>query len=225
MGDEQMLTRILRFSLFTIIATGCAGAAAAPATWTDWTGAGTSVVSGTLDVGGTPVTVTYSGPYSGAQTTCGTNYWTHPETYQSSVVDNAPPGCDIIQLSGGGEKTITFSESVQDPLIALVSWNGNVVDFGVPIEILSYGQGYWGNGTPILNSGGTGFTGSGEVHGTIRLPGYYTQISFTDTSEGWHGFTVGVLGLGDENQVPEPPTLLLVMLFLIGLGSMRRFKS
>lgn len=200
-----------------------APAVAAPAFWTDWTTQAPSQVTGTLQVGSDSVGVTFSGVYSFAQTAGGTNYWNPASPYISSTVDNAPPASDIIALNTGGTGTITFSAPVKDPLIALVSWNGNVVDFGVPIEILSFGQGFWGNGTPVLNADGDGFTGVGEVHGVIRLPGTYSSISFTHTSEFWHGFTVGVLGLGDDDQtVPEPVSLGLVGLGLAGLAAMRR---
>ncbi len=193
--------------------------------WTDWTSVTTGApgVLGTLDPGSGAINVAFSGAYSFAQTSGGVNYWNPTAPYISAVVDNAPPASDIIALDTGGTVNITFSEAVLDPLIALVSWNGNTVDFGVPIEILSFGQGFWGNGTPILNVDEDGFFGSGEVHGVIRLPGTYSAISFTHTSEGWHGFTVGVVGAGEQPPtVPEPSTMLLLGLGLLAVAGVGR---
>jgi len=129
-------SRISRGLLFA------AGAQAAPAFWTDWTSttAGAPQVLGTLNVSGTPVGVTFTGAYSFAQTSGGTNYWLPSGPYVSPTVDNPPPDSDIVALNTGGTATIAFSAPVSNPLIGLVSWNGNTVDFGVPIEILSFAR-------------------------------------------------------------------------------------
>jgi len=164
----------------------------------------------------------FTGDYSFAQINGnGFNYWNNPSTpYISATVPNAPPNSDIIALNNGGSKTITFSQAVENPVIGLVSWNGNTVDFGVPIKILSYGTGYWGYGIPELNGTGTGFYGNGEVHGVIELPGSFTSITFTDTSENWHGLTVGAA------PVPIPGALLLFGPGLAGIAAIRRrFKK
>jgi PEP-CTERM motif len=222
-----------RTLLATLLSLCSAVTFAAPVFWTDWTTATTATpgVLGALTTLTDTVNVTYSGPYSFAQTSGGTNYYNPSAPYLSPTVDNAPPASDIIALNVGGLKTITFSKAVKDPFIALVSWNANAVDFGVPIDIISFGTGFWGNGTPILNAGGTGFFGSGEVHGVIRLPGSYTSISFTDTSENWHGFTIGVAGVSVDGgtdgggTVPEPTTLLLLSLGLLGIAQSARRNS
>jgi hypothetical protein len=212
-------------SVATTLAFTAGAANAATASWTDWTSSTTTppAVLGTLDVGGTAVDVTFSGAYSFAQTVGGTNYWSPAAPYIGAAVDNAPPAADIIALNSAGTATITFSQAVVNPLIALVSWNGNTVDFGVPINVLSYGAGYWGNGTPVLNATGTGFFGSGEVHGVIELPGTYTSISFTHTSENWHGLTVGVLGVAPA--VPEPSTYALLGMGLLAIAITRRRRQ
>jgi PEP-CTERM motif len=197
---------------------------AATVSWTDWTNAGLTV-TGTLTVGSDTIGVTYSGGYGFAQTAGGTNYWNPATPYLSSAVSNAPPDPDIIALvMGSSTSTITFSEAVHDPLIALVSWNGNVVDFGVPIEILSFGAGFWGNGTPILNAEGDGFSGVGEVHAVIRLPGDYTSITFSHLTENWHGLTVGVVDVAQTPGVPAPASLVLLGLSLVGWAAARRIK-
>lgn len=208
-----------------VAALAAPAAFAAPAYWTDWTSPLTAAsgVTGTITTPSSTVGVTFTGAYTFAQTSGGTFYWTTPGTYTSSAVDNAPATTDLVALSAGGLKTITFSQSVHNPLIALTSWNGNVVDFGAPIVVLSEGCGFWGCGTAVLNAGGTGFTGSGELHGVIELLGDYTSISFTDTSEHWHGFTVGIQGIADPGTgVPEPASLALIGGALAALAVVRR---
>lgn len=197
---------------------------AVPVFWTDWQNeVSSNSASGQITVGTTLVNVNYTGTgnHHSVQTGTGTNFWTGT-AYTNGTVDNAPTPSEGVHLNEGGTVTITFSQSILNPYIAMVSWNGNVVDFGVPISIDSFGSGFWGAGTAVLNGGGTGFTGNGEFHGVVRLSGSFTSISFIHTTENSHGFTVGVQGLGTSHPVPEPALLALFGLGLIGLIAIRR---
>lgn len=210
----------LRAAFLAILLGPAVTAPAVTVSWTDWLTSDTSTTaSGTLLVDSTSVDVDYSGTGSHAfvQTAGGVDYWVPSTPYDSGLVENAPPTPDIVALNGGGTVTVTFSEPIEDPYFALVSWNGNTVVFDAPIEIISYGAGYWGNGTPVLNVDGDGFTGNGEVHGVIKVPGVHDSISFTHLGERWHGFTVGVAGLA----VPEPASLVLAAGLIVG-GLVRR---
>lgn len=50
----------------------------------------------------------------------------------------------------------------------------------------------------MLNASGTGFLGIGEFHRVIALSGSFYSISFTHTTENWHGFTIRVAGLATD---------------------------
>ncbi len=206
----------------TLIALAALPASATTIHWTDWTSGTASSAGGVIAAPGGTINVTFTGPTWFVQGGCGTGFWA-PGTYNGAF--NKPPACDIVALGVGGTKTISFDVAVKDPYIALQSWNGNTVDFGTPIEIVANGTGFWGSGTPILNGTGTGFYGAGEVHGIIRLPGTFTSITFTDTSEAWHGFTVGVLDVAPPGgAIPEPATwaMLIAGFGLVGVTARRR---
>jgi hypothetical protein len=226
------------------LAPAVAGAAlllAAPAhaqvNWTDWTSSGTNTAAGTLTLGATPVGVAYAGPYQFVQTSCAggnTNYWV-PNVYTSATVPNPPTACDIIALTNGGAKTITFSQAVTNPFFAFLSWNGQA---GTPVpftglngatpvtptlSLLSQGTSFWGPGTASVS--GNGLIVNGEVGGTVQLLGTFTQISFTDNSENWHGFTVGAVSVA-ATTAPEPATLVLVGTGLLAVvGATRRRRT
>ena len=218
------MNKLSCISISALISLSSFNVSAANILWTDWTAftSGTSSATGQINAGsGTVgVEITSTSNLNFVQTGTGTDYWTG-SAYTGGVADNAPTAAEMISLNTGGTVTITFSETVIDPLIGLVSWNGNVADFGTPITIDSFGTGFWGTGTPVLNGAGTGFNGVGEVHGTILLRGAFDSISFTHTSENWHGFTVGVAGV---SAVPVPAAAWLFGSGLVALIGFARRK-
>ena len=194
-------------------------AGAVTVAWTDWQSASAGTATGTIAAPGGAVGVTHTGGYSFVQTASGIPYW-DTGTYNGAI--NKPPGIDIVALNAGGIKLISFDKAVVDPYIALMSWNGNTVEFSAPFTVESNGPGYWGSGTPILNGSSTGFFGAGEVHAIIRFSGTFNSISFTDTSEDWHGYTVGI---GDvAGAIPEPATwgMMIAGFGLVGASLRRR---
>lgn len=226
-GKEGNMTHLSKLSIGTIIITifFSAPSFAMQVFWTDWISSPDQFsAAGNLLVGSTAVNVGYSGTgaHSFVQTGTGENFWTG-QAYTQGTIDNAPPAAELVALGQGGTVTLNFSQTVQNPIIAINSWNGNMVEFGVPIQFDSFGQGYWGNGAPVLNSTETGFLGSGELHGIISVPGSFNSISFTHTDEYWHGFSVGVAGLASP--VPIPATIWLFGSGVIGLIGMRKIRE
>jgi hypothetical protein len=221
-------------------------AQATPIFWTDWT-SGSSVNGfqgqGTITTNTTTINLSYSNPQgiSFFQTGAGgeIDYWQNntsgiatagvgriPATspYTSALVDNIPTGTDIIALQFAGTQTLTFSQSIANPVFSYVSLNGNGYAFDQDFDILSFGDssdgndcGYWGCGTSFKNvvslpGGGVEYQllGTGEPHGTIQFKGAFTTVTWRSlTNENWNGFTVGVQGSADEVfTTPEPSTTL-----------------
>lgn len=145
-------------------------------------------------------------------------------------MDNAPGTSDIVATSRAGVlQTITFSQAVLDPVMAIVSVGqpGFAVTyaFDQEFDILSQGRGYWGGtSTSFSNPTGTNNLIGSEAHGTIQFSGAVTSISWVaNPAEYWHGFTVGTAGVA---AVPEPSSLLLSFLGLAGIAFVaRRRKS
>ena len=204
-----------------LLSAGSASAAINVA-WASWTNPSAGIVGGNIAAPGGNVGVTFTGPYLFAQTNnVGTDYW-RDDGYTQGLV-NRPTGVDVIALNDGGMKTITFSQAVTDPYLAFTSWNGNTVTFSAPFQLVSEGCGYWGCGS-FNTVGGTGFSTGTEVHGVLKFIGTFTSLSFTDSGENWHGFTVGIADVA--NGVPEPATWAMMIagfgLVGVSLRSRRR---
>lgn len=196
--------------------------------WTDWTTGAAGApgfAEGTLDVAGTPVGVSYVGEVAFLQTNGGTNYYIPNGGYLSPTVTNSPPDSDIIALSTATTKTLTFSQPIANPLFAVVSLNGNGYRFDRDFEILSFGPGYWGNGTLTKQLPGGGIyelIGTGEPHGVIEFQGTFSSITWTSlTNEFWNGFTIGVRGLG----VPEPTSFISLGIGTVAMLMCRRQRQ
>ncbi|MCZ4316160.1 PEP-CTERM sorting domain-containing protein [Comamonadaceae bacterium G21597-S1] len=203
---------------------------------------------GTITTGSSTVTVTYTNANGIAfyQPSGGIDYYQNARSgrdaatspYTSSAVDNIPTGTDIIALRAAGMQTLQFSQAIANPVFSYVSLNGNGYAFDQDFEILSFGNasdgnscGYWGCGTStknVVDLGGGNFEyqllGTGEPHGTLRFLGAFDTVSWRSlTAENWNGFTVGVQGTAAEVfQTPEPGSLALMGLAMVGLACVRR---
>lgn len=239
----QTLPRFIRSASALAFVVAANSASAAPYFYVDWTAANVSggTASGLITLpDASTVSVSFAATYAngspgnlyGAQTGAGINYWNPSSPYISAQVQNAPPGTDIVQLSGGQNQiyTVTLGAAIKDPIMAIVSLGQGGVpttyDFNAPFDIVSQGAGYWGgNGTSLQELTGDILLGN-EGHGTIQFIGTFSTFSWTvPTPESWHGFTFGIRtteALEPTNGVPEPGSLALIGLGLLGVAAARR---
>ena len=215
--------------------------AQAPAFWTDWissasTGANAGTASGTIMVGGTPVTIGYEGELNFTQTSGGTNYWQPRPTFLgTTLTDAAPITADLIAISGGTglTNTFTFATPIVNPFISIVSLGRPSTPvsytFSSPFTIISGGATSVFGGGPLTQPSASTVLGT-EGNGTILFEGTFSTLSFTTTGgEFWNGFTIGVQGTDDGTipppaVVPEPSTVSLMALGLVGLAAAARTR-
>ncbi|KAB2897756.1 MAG: hypothetical protein F9K40_12350 [Kofleriaceae bacterium] len=168
--------------------------------WADWTSATAGTpgsASGTFAAPSGTVTITYSGELRSAQTSGGTNYWLPDAPYINAVTANGPsPNTDIIRISGSAlTNTVTFDPPVTGLVMGILSLGQGGANvkyvFDTNITLLSYGQGYYGNG--VIAVEGTSTISGNEGHGAIQFAGTVSSISWTTVNaENWHGFTFGI---------------------------------
>lgn len=221
--------------------------------WTGTSAANGATVNGTITTPTSVVSVTYNNPrgIAFAQLGGGVDFWGNGwygprndavSPYTSAQVDNAPTGTDLIGLQFAGNQTLLFSQTIANPVFSFISLNGNGYAFlDQDFDIVSLGGvdgnscGFWGCGNATKNVVDLGnghkeyqLIGTGEPHGTIRFTGAFDAVAWRSMSnEYWNGFTVGVQGTAQEvfNNVPEPGTLLLAGIGLIGLTAGRRRRA
>jgi len=247
MATRKLTSKIFQVFVVMTLTFVSYTASAVTIDWTDWVSSDTIngfTAYGTITTLTSTVDVIYNNSRGVGffQPSGGIDYWQNnrsgrnPATspYTSSFVDNIPTGTDIVALRYAGTQTLSFSETIANPVFSYVSLNGNGYAFDQDFEILSFGNaidgndcGYWGCGTSyknVVDLGGGNFEyqllGTGEPHGTIRFTGAFDTVTWRSlTNEYWNGFTVGIQGTADEvfppSPVPEPSTM-----FLLGSGLM-----
>lgn len=174
------------------------------ANWVDWTSDTTGnpggSAAGTVTIGSSPINVSYSGEvYTQTQTNGpGKDYYTPITTYSNAFVPNPPLSGMITFVGGNTTDTVTFSQVVTNPVMAIVSQGSPGVNvdftFNHPFQILSTGPGSWGTGALLTQTSNT--LHGAESDGIIQFTGAFTSISWT-VSPGdtfYNGCTFGVPG-------------------------------
>lgn len=200
----------------------------APIDWTEWKNV-TTGVQGQGSALGTmgSISVSYSGDVTTPQDP-NKNYWTEVSSAPytgNTVVDNAPTDPNMIALEESGDKKIKFDSTVKDPIFAIVSLGRSnqrvTYDFKESFEVLSEGEGFWGEDTspPSIGQNKNALDGD-EFHGVLQFQGHMDSLEWNvSKDEYWHGFAVGSIAA-----VPEPGSLALFALGLTGLFGRRAFR-
>ena len=218
----KSMTRVAALT-FVLVAAGTA-AKADLISWNTWT----SDSGGSMVVGLTPVTVTFS-TASYHQDIANYPSWTPASTYADGVVvGNAPVSSNgIMQLTGGNSNlnTLTFSTPVLNPDIAIWSLGSG----GVPASFVFNATPVFVAGGPSAEYGGSAITVSGntvsgsEGNGTVQFLGSFSTISWINPAyENWYGFNVGAPSVGVA--VPEPSSAILMLAGAVCFVAARVFR-
>ena len=166
---------------------GSAAATPSRHAWTDWFSS-TGGVDGRMLLGGTSVGVRYDGPYHSAVLDATFPEW-YFTTFSNGVIANEPPPTDVINLQGGpGRGSLSFSQTVINPVMSILSLGLSTQDGryfpaemvfaeGVRFEVLNSSNSPYGYGGPLTQNGQT-LRGM-ESAGSIRFLGAYDSISWT----------------------------------------------
>ena len=221
MKNMKLLRAFLK-TLFCVSVVLCSTSNAGAVTWIDWQ----STSNGSLTIGSTNIGVSMTG--NPMALVNGDGYYNNGSTggtSPSGTYGGLTPS-DLIQVNGTGTFNLTFDSPIVDPYIALVSVGQGgwpvTYSFDDPFSVISSGGNYWGYSGYSVSPDGTDFTGS-EYNGILKFSGTYSSISFDIApSEHWHGFNFGVAD--SASSVPEPATLLLFGVGLVGVGIARRLR-
>jgi len=210
------------------------GVQAGTVNWTTWnypqvTGLTTGSATGsTSDVG-----VSYSGNVT-YPNQIGGFVWLPTTTFSGGTVSNAPPSpYTEITLTGGtgtGTNTITFSEPVLNPVLAIASLGQGgitaqfVFNSNEPFTIQAGGPSANFGGSSIYLCSALVVCGQ-EGSGVIQFSGAYKSLSWTNpTYENYYLITVGDQGLAPTT-TPLPAALPLFGSGLLGLMALGRRRK
>jgi hypothetical protein len=223
-------------------------ASAAPIFWTDWTsatfGQTTGSAAGNITLPGpSSVSLSYGGQVFNS-TVLNDSFpsWGPASTFSGGTVGDPPNIKDIIALTGGpgtGTNTLTFSQPVVDPVMAIWSL-GCLTVSGCPavsgVEasfVFSPTEPFTiESGGPSSEFGGTTITAVGstvsgvEGNGTVQFHGTFSQLVWTNPLfESFYGFQIGIPG--PSVAVPEPGLLALFASGFAGLAGLawRRYRQ
>jgi hypothetical protein len=226
-----MKTLLKTFLVVGVLAFTFAGASAHAATidWNTWT----SATDGTISTTGGSVTVAFNANGSADYLYASYVSYLPAATYaDGTIVNNAPSSSNnIIHLEGGNANinTITFSTPVVNPVMVIWSLGNSSTtasfNFIAATPTLVAGGVSSEYGGSSITVSGNDVSGA-EGNGTVEFLGTFSNISWTNpVYEDWYGFNVGITGTA-ATSVPEPTTMLLLGLGLMGLAEVRRkFKN